>query len=517
MGRIWPTITRADPSYDARRRCFRPALPSAGPGEGTGFRGGRLRDALFDATLSISAAGIRVTFVVALVSLWCHANSWAETISGALTKAYVNNPTIGAERAATRAADEGVAQANAGLRPRVDADGFVGAGYAQGFDIGGLTDSFARPVAGGLTVTQNVFNGNRTINGVRQAESQVFSSRERLRLVEQGILRDAAAAYMDVLRDTAIVDLYANNIAVLREQLRHTRDRYLGGFLSVTDVAQAAASLALARSDYATARTKLQSSVADFRRVVGVQPKRLEAARPIDALLPPSVEAAVTVAVQEHPSVVEALHQIDAAVLQVKLEEGRLYPTIDASTNVQRADDSQGSIGDDKVSPGDRVFAVGASLRSTFPVYTGGEVDAAVRRSKELLGQVRLRADLKRRDVRAAVEIAWGRLRAARELIPSSIAAIKAAESALYSVREEADAGQRTTLDVLRAQQALLRARVDLVRAQRDRIVRGYDVMAAIGHLSVVNLGLSARPYDPTVHFNGVKDRWFGLRTPDGQ
>ena len=153
----------------------------------------------------------------------------------------------------------------------------------------------------------------------------------------------------------------------------------------------------------------------------------------------------------------------------------------------------------------------------TIPIYTGGEVDARVRQAKELLSQAELQADLQRTQVRATVVSNWGLLDSAKAVIVSDQAAVKAAEIALEGVREEARVGQRTTLDVLNAQQTLLNARVSLVSAQRDRVVASYATLAAVGELSADTLGLDVVRYDPTVHFNQVKDKWFGLRTPDGR
>ena len=152
-----------------------------------------------------------------------------------------------------------------------------------------------------------------------------------------------------------------------------------------------------------------------------------------------------------------------------------------------------------------------------MPLYEGGEVDAGVRQAKETLGQARLQADLQRDAIRATVVSTWGQLDSTRAVIQSSNASVKSNEIALDSVRQEAAVGQRTTFDILFQQQQLLNARVVLVSAQRDRVVASYAVMAAIGRLSAANLKLSVTQYDPTVHFDQVKDKWIGLRTPDGR
>jgi len=84
-------------------------------------------------------------------------------------------------------------------------------------------------------------------------------------------------------------------------------------------------------------------------------------------------------------------------------------------------------------------------------------------------------------------------------------------------VREEARVGQRTTLDVLNAQQALVNARIALVTAQHDRVVASYNLLASVGRLSPRVLGLATPIYDPIIHYQQVRDTWYGVRTPDGK
>ena len=345
---------------------------------------------------------------------------------------------------------------------------------------------------------------------MRQAESSIFGARETLRNTEQSVLLNGATAYMNVLRDTAILDLRKNNIIVLEEQLRQTRDRFIVGEVTRTDVAQAESSLATGRSDYFTAQANLQTSIANYRQVIGVQPTRLEPARTIESLLPRAPGTAVELALAEHPGVQAALHAVDAAALQVKLVEGELAPTLNLVGNVQQNYNLAGV-------PGERFFNGSVAAQVSVPIYEGGEVYARVRQAKETLGQARLQADLQRDLVRAAVVSAWGQLESARAVIQSSKAAVKSAEIALDGIRQEAEVGQRTTFDILFQQQVLLNARVSLVVAQRDRVVASYLVMAAIGRLSAANLNLSVAQYDPTIHFDQVKDKWIGLRTPDGR
>ncbi len=459
--------------------------------------------------------------LIAMALLPCASSGRAETMSSALARAYAGNPDLNQQRAGVRATDENLPRASARGRPSANAIGQYGYNYldfASGgaaFAAGGAAGgsrfrSGSDPGALGLSVTQNLFNGNRTVNGIRQAESNIFGARETLRNTEQSVLQGAATAYMNVLRDTAILDLRKNNIIVLEEQLRQTRNRFTVGEVTRTDVAQAESSLASARSNYFSAQAILQTSIADYRRVIGVEPATLEPARTIESLLPHTLGVAVQLALAEHPEVQAALHAVDVAALQVKLVEGELYPTLNLVGSVQKIYNLQGI-------PGDRLLNASIVGQLTVPIYEGGEVYARARQAKETLGQARLQADLQRTSVRAAVVSSWGQLETARAVIQSSKAAVKSNEIALYSIRQEAAVGQRTTFDILFQQQQLLNARVVLVAAQRDRVVASYAVMAAIGRLSAANLNLSVAEYDPTVHFDQVKDKWIGLRTPDGR
>jgi outer membrane protein len=316
---------------------------------------------------------------------------------------------------------------------------------------------------------------------------------------------------MNVLRDTAILSLRQNNVKVLEEQLRLTRDRFGVGEVTRTDVAQAEASLAQARSDVYAAQAVLKISAATYRQFVGVDPKRLEPAQGVEGMLPASLNEAIDIALAESPAVINAEHQIDAAALAVKVAEGALSPTFSVSAQVSPQWDSFLGF------PGSRQFSAQATGSLNIPLYQGGSEYAGVRQAKEQLGQARLSADLQRDQARVGVVSGYAQLQSAKAAIVSNLAAVKAAEVALAGVRNEALVGQRTTLDVLNAQLALLNARVNLVVSQRDRIVASFAALAAIGRLSARELRLDVAEYEPAIHFDQVKDRWFGLETPDGR
>ncbi|MGV3634422.1 MAG: TolC family outer membrane protein [Pseudorhodoplanes sp.] len=442
----------------------------------------------------------------------------ATSLEQALVQAYQNNPQVNAQRALVRATDENVPQALSGYRPRVSGSYNYGVQWTQ------TTTQLQVPVAGsnssrtvsrtypstvGGQLQQTVFNGFQTANRTRQAESQVFAARETLRVIEQTVLLDAATVYMNVLRDTAVLELQRRNVEVIQEQLRQTRDRFNVGEVTRTDVAQAESRVAAAQSQFLSAQANLTTSRAAFRRVIGVDPGRLGNGTPVDRFVPRSLDLAVAQGQSENPSVTAAEYGVDVAQLQVRVNEGSLYPVVTVTGAVQQSWGQTETILDNL-----NASVVG---QITVPIYQGGQEYSLIRQAKETVGQRRLELAQNRDQARANVVQSWGQLDAAKAQIDATRSQVTAAEIALNGVREEARVGQRTTLDVLNATQELLNARVALVTAQRDRVVASYTLLSAVGRLSVPVLGLQVPLYDPMIHYQQVRDAWTGIRTPDGR
>jgi outer membrane protein len=221
------------------------------------------------------------------------------------------------------------------------------------------------------------------------------------------------------------------------------------------------------------------------------------------------VDAALKSALNEHPAIKAAMHGVDVAELQVKIEAGALAPQLGVRGTVAKRYDSQ--------TDGDNVLSGAVVAQLTVPIYDGGIAYSSTRQAKEQVSQRRLEADSIRDQVRAAVISSFGQLEAARAQIIAAQAQVDASETALNGVREEARVGQRTTLDVLNAQQELLNARVNLITAQRDRVVASYAVVQSMGRLNSRALGLAVNHYSARVHYDQVKDLWGGLSTPDGR
>ena len=276
-----------------------------------------------------------------------------------------------------------------------------------------------------------------------------------------------------------------------------------------TDVAQAEAQLAAGKTQELTAEANLVTTRANFRRIIGNEPVALAPGSPVDRFLPATLPSAIELSLIENPNVTAAMYGIDVNFLQVKVNEGALLPTVTLQASVQQSYEQQMTIF--------RTFGASAIAQISAPIYQGGAEYSLIRQSKENLAQQRLNLEQVRDQTRANTVTAWGQLVAGKAQVASAQAQVTASEIALNGVREEAKAGQRTTLDVLNAQQALVNARVALVTAQHDRVVASYSVLSAVGRLSPQVLNLSTTSYDPSVHYQQVRDSWYGVRTPDGR
>lgn len=445
-------------------------------------------------------------FAALMVTAIQAAPSQAESIYGALARAYENNSQLNSARAGVRVANENVPLARSSMRPRVTGSAGITntSNSIQGSGLGQTTVTF------GIEINQAIFDGFQTRNNVQAAEAAVRAERQNLRNTEQNILFDTAQVYMDVVQNRQVAVLRGRNLEFLQEQLRAASARFEVGEGTRTDVAQAEASLAAARAQLTVARAAVVASESNYRQLTGVNPGKLQPARPLSKLLPGSLDQAFGTAFANHPAIKVRDALVDSSLFNVKSAEGAFLPQVGLTASL-----SQASTNSSAASSSGTSATIGAQL--TVPIYQGGQASANVRQRKEQLGQARIDTDVARDQVRAAVTSSWTNLSAARASLSANQETVRATQLALNGVIEERNVGQRTTLDVLNAQADVLNAQIALVQAQRDLVVSSYALASAAGRLSATRLGLKVRRHDPEEHYNAVKDLWYGLRTPDGR
>lgn len=429
----------------------------------------------------------------------------AGTLREALQNAYETNPTLSGARARQRANDENSPiQRSRGL-PTLDASGT----YTE--DVIRSSTSFtspARQATAGITLAVPIYQGGAVRNALRGAEARIESGRANLRDVEASIFSQVVGAYMDVIRDEAIVVLQAKNANVLRINVEATRDRFQVGDLTRTDVAQSEARLATARSQLQSAEAQLINSREQFIRLVGSPAANLAPPPPLPNL-PSSPQAAVGVALDNNPSLLAATRDREASRFDVGVARAGRLPRISAVATGDYIN-YIGSLsgGAEGVAFPQSSRSAGAGLRASIPLFQGGLPAAQVRQAQARESQAIELVTETERSIVAQTRAAYSSYLAANEVIVSSQTAVDANQLSLEGVRAENSVGNRTILDILNAEQELLNSQVQLVTARRDSYVAGFSLLAAMGQAEARDLGLGGGAlYDPVANYKRVKNR----------
>jgi len=461
--------------------------------------------------------------VVAIVT-GLAAPAWAETLQDAIALAYQTNPSLLAQRANQRALDETVVQARAGLRPTLSAS--AGVDYSrndfpattQFIDTNndGVPDTPVTTSASesdtanvGISLSQNLWTAGRTARAIDQAQAGVLAGRENLRDIEQQVMLSVIQAYVNVTRDMEILRIRQENLTVLQRQLEETSARFEVGEVTRTDVAQAEASLAQSEADLANAQAQLSTSRAAYAAVVGQVPADLEAA-PVLPTTPTDFDAAMDVALAQNPGVLSAVYNqqgAEAAVAAARAEylpSARLTASYGGSTN---------SLSDIDELADRRSFNAGATL--SVPLFTGGLNRSRVAQALEQANAAQIQVEGARRSVLQDVSAAFAQVLSTRANVQAGDEGVRAASVAAEGVRQEAQVGLRTTLDVLNQEVTLRSAQTALANARAAEYVAAASLLAAMGQLAGPTLNPNMDVYDPAANFDRVRNRgglpWDGV------
>jgi len=427
----------------------------------------------------------------------------ADTLRDALVSAYNTNPTLTGQRETLKATDANVAIAKAAGRPQIN--GTVGLNRTL-TQSGLLIQGGKGPtVSAGVDLSVPLFSGGAVKNSVRAAKTRVEAGQATLRAVEGDVFTQAVAAYMDVIRDRAIVELNQNNVKVLQTNLEATRDRFQIGDLTRTDVAQSEARLQLGLSQLATSQGRLTGSEATYRQVIGHAPGPLAAPNPLPPL-PKTEDEAVQIALANNPDLVAISRQAIASGYDVNVARAGRLPTISGVVSEDYARNLNNNSGGAFPSQGN---ATSVGLSARVPLFQGGLPAARIRQAQAQQGATLEQVVGTERAVVQAARAAFATYVAAQKAIQANTVAVQANELALEGNRAEQTVGTRTIIEVLNAEQELLNSQVLLVTAKREAYVAGFQLLNAMGQAEARDLGLDGGPlYDPLGNYRRVANNW---------
>lgn len=447
----------------------------------------------------------RVIVATLLASATLAAPASADTLRDALIGAYETNPNLTAAREGQRATNEGVPLAKAIGRP----DAGASISYNEFFPRSdGTNFQPSRTLSVGPTISVPLYAGGGIRNAVRAAENRVEAGFASLRGTESAIFSAVVGAYMDVIRDEAIVELNRAQVGVLSVNLEATRDRFEIGDLTRTDVAQSEARLALATSSMESARANLIRSKEIYIQLVGHVPGELEAPPPLPNL-PETPENAVAVALANNPDLIAAKEQREAAGFDRRAANASRLPQISA-IGAGNYSNNFGSIDSGTLPAFDKTnSSAQIGLRATVPIYQGGQPAAQIRQAQARLGQAQELEIAAEREAIAQTRASFASWQASQDVIAASERAVAANELSLEGTRAENSVGNRTILDILNAEQELLNSKVQLVTARRNSYVAGFSLLAAMGRAEARDLGLEGGTlYDPVADYEKVEGAW---------
>ncbi|SDC97186.1 outer membrane protein [Sphingomonas sp. YR710] len=455
-----------------------------------------------------SSAATTVVLGAAAIAVIGHSPASADTLRDAFAQVYATNPSLTGARAGLRASDEDVVIARAKGLPAIN-----GTATYNEFLRSSQFNTIAprRSIGGGVSGSLPIFQGGQVRNSIKAADARVLAGRASLQGTESDIFTATVAAYMDVIRDTAIVDLNGGNVRVLETNLQASKDRFQVGDLTRTDVAQSDARLALAKSQLEAAQAQLDASRQEYMRIVGKFPDNLAPPPPLPPL-PASPDDAVDVAVANNPQLEAARQSSRAADYDIGTARAQRLPRISAFGQGNYVD-YVGTLGGGGLFTGnlpqtDKTATAG--VQATVPLYQGGEPGARVRQAQARKSQALEQTTAVERQIIAEARTAFSRYQASLGVIQSSETAVSANELALEGVRAEQSVGTRNVLDVLNAEQELLNSRVTLTSARRDAYVAGFALVAAMGRAQAKDLGLDGGAlYDPVANYKRVRGKVF--------
>lgn len=454
--------------------------------------------------------------LLAAAALWVAgaAPAAAETLQGALAKAYESNPTLNAARANQLATDENVPIQRSNAMPSLN----LTSTYSENVLIpGGQFVIIPRTLATQAQLNVPIYQGGLVKFGIKAADARVLAGEETLRGTEASVFSQVVAAYNDVLRDMQILEFNQANVRNLEVNLRATQDRFEVGDLTRTDVAQSEARLSQARADLRNAEANLIASKERYIQQVGEPPADLAPPPPLPNL-PASVDEAVETAIKENPDIAAATKNSEAAGYDVKAARSGRLPKLSAFGTFSRSDNFGGAKAAVPINipVTQQSGAIGAQL--TLPLYQGGRPAAQIRQAQARVTAAMENQIATERSVIQQVRAAYASWRASLDVIKSAEAAIAANTLSLEGVRAENSVGNRTIIEVLNAEQELINARVVLATARRNAYVAGFTLLAAMGSAEARDLDLEGvKLYDAKDNYRRVRGDildWSGRDTP---
>ena len=438
----------------------------------------------------------------------------AETLTDALISAYRNSQLLEQNQAVLRAADEDLAQAVGSLRPVLNWQATIAAqgayypadvprrGFSAAIPSGQTDYSSASTLE--LVASMPIWDFGRGHLNIELRNALVRASQHSLVNVEQQVLLDAVSTYVNMGLQGELVNAQEANVRLITQDLRAAKDRFDVGEVTRTDVALAEAQLASANADLASAQGAYNIARETYKAKIGHYPSKMNGL-PRVPVTAATLAGARAIALKTHPVILQSQEQATASELAVEVARAQMMPNITGRASLSQQFTGDGGAA---VFSGGTTGAINESLGITLnqTIYAGGQLSSGLR--QQIANSQSAHAGLLQTviNVDQAVGTAWSNILVANASITAGDEQTRAAQAAYEGVKQEAELGSRTTLDVLDAEQNLLSARSARLQAGANLYVSRYQLLSAMGLLTAQHLHLGIPTFDPSAYLNAVKN-----------
>ena len=437
-------------------------------------------------------------FIITISLCFSYKDIKAQSLNVSLANAYSNHPLLFSERIGERVLSEDVAEALSGWKPQVYVDGSLGKTLVNTTTTTSSKTDSNLPISVGIVVSKKIYDGGKTSQNIKIADSRLIANNSRLSSIENQVLLSAAKAYFNLLKEQDLLDVALKNKDVIKRQLEATKDRFDVGDLTITDVSQAEARLSDANANLVKAEADLNTAKAIFFSDIGLEPEDIFYPEEIP-ILPQNLQELVNDVKKFNPKVINARKMKLVAEEELKLALKEMSLSVDIQASANQAWDPNTFFEEQ------RYFDLSANLK--MPLYLGGKDKAIIRKSREKINKSNANIDDILRQEAEKAMIIWNNIESLNSQIIAFNSSIKANEIALDGVVQEENVGARTVIDVLDAENELFMARANLIKASISQYIATYELLEVIGGMTARDLNLPVSSfYDSNEYYNKMKD-----------
>lgn len=419
----------------------------------------------------------RHIFGAGLVALFFCAPLSATTLPDAVRHAVETSPDVRVETNELLSRTEEIEQAKAGYYPQVD----LTAGYGYERSDNATTRSLGLPSReltrkeAGITMTQMLFDGYATRSEVERHDARVKSTRHRIDGVSQSRALDAVEAYLNVLRYRELLVLTEESLTSHDRVYDQVALRNEAGIGRSSDLEQVRGRRASANASRLAEIANLKDAESSYLNVVGELPDALEPAPSVGDALPPDLQEAMQIALEEHPTLLSAKADVEATLAQHAAAGHNFYPKFNLELGSSWSEDTDGAKGQED--------DVTAMIRMNYNLYSGGRDKSRKRQTAYLINEAKEVRNRTYRQVVESLRLSWTAYQATRAQLDSLKQHLVSSQNTRDAYVQQFNLGKRTLLDLLNTENEVFQAKRAYKEAEFDSLFAEYRILAGIGRI----------------------------------